>query len=299
MKRSRHWRILAAGIAFSLALPAPVWGQASLQPAPAFTQLLSNNRTSYNNRYASQAARNSGLRSIGRGRGNMKSGKAKGAAGAAQVALGAMQLALGILGMMAAQKAAQNADKAEANAQSLAEIGTDGRDGTGSSSLLASGQGDSSVAKGPKATISLGSEANQALIELQDEFGIPANDFAAALAAGRDPRWLLVNAPQNPLAAEDAKEAHKLAMADSLVDTRGLAQQAAATPAKEAVAKAEAAPAPLTPGLKPQVIDDGEELSPELQAALSAKDKANGVGDLTLFDVIHTKYQHLFSLGSR
>lgn len=307
--------------------------------ASGFSQLLSAQETTTRNRVASLASRRSGLSSIGRGRANMRSGRGR-LGGAAQVALGALQIAEGLKGLFASEKATGVATKSAGNAARMGEVvganqgartlpasGTaaqyegslSGQAGAGGAASAASASSLASADSAPaplnlKSSLFTTGEANEALIEIQEQYGIAPEEFLQSLASGADPRKLLIDAPLNPVEVEDAKEAYLQARASLAEEAKRALAESGTPPAETAAAAAntvaaktadstyDAAKQASRRSLLSRLAADGSaeeaeaapELSPEVQAALAAREEKNRVPaatELTLFDVIHSKYQ--------
>ncbi|MGZ3711138.1 MAG: hypothetical protein ACXVBE_05245, partial [Bdellovibrionota bacterium] len=280
------------------------------------TQVFSSNDAAERNRNASKLSNNAGRNSIGRGHHNHHHGKSMGAAGAPMMALGAMQVAQGMLGLMAAQKAADVSDKNAANAVKLSEV----KSNSGASIAGASLDGGASVSNGvtgaalDRATLHSG-ELGEALGELQEQYGISPEELAQGLAQGIDPRLIFMHAPENSLNAQEAnlamKQAREIEASSLAEDIKNSSISAAVkdtTPAKP-LAAADVKPAIAEKGSKDTWLRDSlrdklrdrvpasspeEGISPEIQAALQAKEAALAKTEQvpeTLFDVVHSKYK--------
>jgi hypothetical protein len=156
------------------------------------------------------------------------------------------------------------------------------------------------------------------MTQLENKFGIPRNQFANAVASGEDPRKLFGSAPENPLSNEDmnkatsgAKSMTDAEIAKALAGTELTAAQAELA-AKFGTGAGESQFA-VNPGgargpassrkkdtsdleqlIDASPVEEAVPLSPELQSALQAKaleDRRNGITDLTIFQVVHLKYQ--------
>lgn len=252
---------------------------------------------------------------------------------------GGLMMAMGLMGMQGAQQAGANADQAYQNYGNLSGIpnmidpyklngpgnpndpnnpnnpNTPGKPTSPNGTNLG-GNSNSQPIKIDPALLNNG-KANEVMTKFEDKFGIPRNQFAEAVAAGKDPRDILANAPKNPLSPADVAKA--MSGANNLSD----AQKAAALDKaglKEMQAEMLAAmgdPANVYAGgggggklSKPKSLslDDlglagAEEaaadkddlgLSPEVQAALAARELASQRSqekDFTLFQLVHRKYR--------
>jgi hypothetical protein len=321
------------------------------------SQVGSSQNAADRNRNASNSANRLGQNSIGRGNTNISHGHHHGAAGQPQVALGAFQVAQGILGLLAAMKASdlagQNSDNADrlgslSGNSPLASNGIAGPDGEapsgitaqlgiggaseayatgksdGASRTLASSAGAAPAATGLSPSALHSGELGSALAGIQDQYGISPEQFAGALANGMDPRTILMNAPKNPLSAEQAKKAYAAALAsegldpgkaaaadaallaengagEGVIDGNASGRSAEIPVGAEGSATAEASAA--SNGLRDRLARDlagmdGESeemagLSPEVRAALAAREKQrrrDQVQELSLFEVVHLKY---------
>lgn len=171
--------------------------------------------------------------------------------------------------------------------------------------------------------------ANDIMTRFESQFGIGRDAFAKAVMGGEDPRRILSSAPQNPLNAEDINKATEGAKAMSPEErAAAMAGTEMSKVNKELTAMAAGAEEPsfaVSPGAGSRVAAstsrktgledlDFEEpaqeerslsLSPGVQAALAARegeDRRNGYTELSLFQLVHSKYREksamIFGFGS-
>lgn len=154
-------------------------------------------------------------------------------------------------------------------------------------------------------------KAAEVMSRFEEKFGIPREKFAEAVAAGKDPRELLAKAPKNALSTAD--------MAKAMTGAAGLtdAQKAAALDKAGLKAMQAEMLASLGDagneykgggggglpkaksvslgdlGLEAEEAGQALALSPEVQAALAARELASRKPerDLTLFQLVHRKYR--------
>jgi hypothetical protein len=159
-----------------------------------------------------------GMTSIVSGTQNQRQGQAD--QNMAQTAMGAMQIAQGLLGLMAGAMGAQKANQAGGNASDLSGLGGYSASGLGGTSPTPGSANDGSGTTSSSSAIGVSSIANAggavapsavgisasdlrtgalgtALNGIEQAYGIPRDQFAAALQAGTSPQEILAHAPKS------------------------------------------------------------------------------------------------------
>ena len=223
------------------------------------------------------------------------------------MATGAMMMLSGTLGLMAAMKSGDNSNIADSNAGSMGAASSQSMSGQSNSGAI---KIDPSLLHNVKADAVLGKFENQ--------FGIPREQFAQSLLNGEDPRTLLMNAPKSAMSADDINKGYAGAGLLTDAQKKDALEQAGITsiqtdlaasvyganagagggkvssykPSKNATL-ADLPELPQMPGSEEQAAAPVP-LSPELQAAITAAEtqkKLDGLGEQSLFEVVHLKYQ--------
>lgn len=226
------------------------------------------------------------------------------------MATGGLMMAMGLMGMMAAKNASKNAGISKTNAANLASTGSSNLNGVGSSqgikidpALLRNGQ------------------ANAVMTDFEKKFGIPRDDFAKAINSGADPRDLLSKAPRNAMSEADMNKA--MHSGDLLSSAqKSAAMNGLAGVQKDLLAKLDdtyssggggggyrspsslksslaSAVEPVAEAAKPEENPTAMPLSDDLKAALAAKeqqDRLEGLTGLSIFQVVHNKYQEKLNM---
>lgn len=286
------------------------------------TQELAAKLSAQQSRDAAAAAKLSGLSAIGKGRQNFREGLGKGRPGRTQRILGYMQIAEGIMGLVAAQKASDYASTSE---QALASMGNNpalAATTTAGTKLPASAAAGSAPAasRAKKANVKelFNDEVIDALADVEEEYGIPGDEFANRIIAGQDPLVILQEAKLNRPEEEEAKAALVEAKGSLASDKAALAQNtessieaptAKASSGSSALAsrpmrqvrslkdrlrgKVEREPASETPEESQVAVDA------DIQAALAEREEKK-LRELfrepTIFEVVHRKYQEKFQV---
>lgn len=230
------------------------------------------------------------------------------------MAQGAMQMLSALAGLAAAAMSGNNAKKNGTSASNLAETPTAPQVTAAGNTSLGNGTGNSAPIQIDPALLRDGKGAAIAA-EFEKNFGIPAQSFANAFLGGADPRAMLMNAPKNALSADTMNQAfsaaksmsadQKAAALAGLTDLQNAATAKMADAIDAAGKGTSASRKPSSSGdLDP--LDDlamgdkaagtgadgvNSQLSPELQAALAARDTAEARDNSTIFQVVHAKYQ--------
>lgn len=246
---------------------------------------------------------------------------------------GGLMLLNGILGMRAAGQAGRNADALGASGTGMGSSYANGVASTGQGagesaaasergiSSTGASMGDAQLVRIDPALLRTG-KANDIMTQFEDQFGINRDKFANAVANGEDPRQLLGSAPKNPISNADMNKATGGAR-----EMSGEQKDKATALAGSALGGAEAelmaklglggGDTVVNPGAsgtaaskaRRRTFEDdpeleslsvegedasGMQLSPEVQAALAARDqdlRREGDSSLSLFEVVHRKYR--------
>lgn len=241
------------------------------------------------------------------------------------LATGGLMMLQGLMSLNAANQAGQNAGAAYGNADNMGSYpGANGtsptpgseNNGKGKADLGGTGKSGELVKIDP-ALLHTG-KANDIMGQFEQKFGMNRDDFAKSVLNGEDPRKLLSNAPRNALSNADMNKATQAAKAMSDSEkAAALAGTGLSDAQKELLARLNGAGSPeneiktggasgalsrMTASKKAdEELDELKDaakselaVSPELQAALDAKeksDRANGITDQTIFQVVHAKYR--------
>lgn len=239
------------------------------------------------------------------------------------LATGGLMLLNGMLGLAAASQSSQMANTTGANASGMDTIGnsvgTSPTPDSTSTASLGNSTGSSNPIKLDPALLRTG-KANDIMNQFENQFGIPRDQFANGVIGGQDPRNMLNSAPQNALSNDDMNKALRgakamsdsekaAALANSPIGAaqRELASKMGAGDAQYEVKMAGASTAGsglAAFGAKKDSEPDAADLSateaavpgvsPEVQAALAAKeiaDRQAGLTEQTIFEVVHAKYR--------
>jgi hypothetical protein len=305
-------------VAFAAAPPARADYQLSQQEA----QLASQRDAQRRYQDTANRARNAGRDSIGRGGRHMNHGKHHHDCG--EINSGAFEIAQGILGFLASLMADGLSDKDNGNGNNLDRI-TGGGDSAAmnpsqyaasgpqaditsrASSALGSsnGSGKANIDKLDANALGRDPETKQAMAAIEDRFGISPADLVAKLKNGEDPKSIFENAPQNALTHAEALAGYKASRA-GLADVKDPAPASVAASAAAPGTDAAAGGAPDKlgrSGLRDSLSrsmgsGDDLELSPEVRAALAAREDAErkrnqhvkSEEEMDLFEVVHRKY---------
>lgn len=288
------------------------------------SQLNSARDASARNRNAGNLSRNAGRNSIGKGTRNMNQGRAH--HHHPQVNMGAFQIAQGLLGLMASAEAENLGNKDSTIATGLDAITSDTAGGNAVGASI-SGTGSGASATGETSTTGANAggaslkisaadlsapETQQALAQLQEQFGYSPDQVVARLSKGIDPTALFTHAPLNPLTSAEAKAAMAAATGESASTVSAQASAdllVASSPISAAdaeAAKASSLRDRLRDALSRRVAssDDSEndyDVSPDVKAALEARATeeaerarreaaAARTEEYDLFQVVHLKY---------
>lgn len=240
------------------------------------------------------------------------------------LATGGLMLLQGLMGLNAANQAGNNANSAYGNASNMGSYpginGTSPTPGsenkTGNSGLGGSGRSGELVKIDP--SLLRTGKANDIMSQFEQKFGLSRDNFANAVLNGEDPRKLFNTAPRNALSNSDMNKATSAAQAMSDAEKAAALNNTGLSDAqKELLARMNGAGAPenelkvggggngglsrMTASKKDDELDDlaanaapQMQLSPEVQAALAAKeqsDRAAGLTDMTIFQLVHNKYR--------
>lgn len=234
--------------------------------------------------------------------------------GMEQLAKGAQQMLQGLQGMQGANQAGKNSGVSGYNAAKLGALDNK------KPQTVSMKSGESQTGVGMKVDPNLlrNGKAEMVMGEFEKKFGINRDDFANAVFNGADPRELLKNAPTNALSADamnkgfaaaaTASPEQKAAAMSELASLQKEAQEQFEIPTGVGAGKTskkrerDSELAPLDPALLGIQENQGDgsvdgSLSPEVQAALdnaARKDRALGNTDLTIFQVVHSKYKEKF-----
>ena len=241
------------------------------------------------------------------------------------LATGGLMLLQGLMSLNAANQAGRNAASAYGNADSMGSYpgvnGTSPTPGsenkTGNSNIGGSGRSGELVKIDP--SLLRTGKANDIMGQFEQKFGLSRDNFANAVLNGEDPRKIFGSAPKNALSNEDMNKATNAAKAMSDADkANALAGTGLSDAQKELLARMNGAGNPeneikmggssgaslsrMTASKKSD--EELDELSaanpadlgvsPEVQAALAQKalnDRANGLTDMTIFQLVHAKYR--------
>jgi hypothetical protein len=235
---------------------------------------------------------------------------------------GGLMLLNGVMGMQAANQANQNANGLLGNMDGMGSYpnaaGTSPTPNRNTASLGASGLGQ--TIKIDPSLLHSGT-ANDIMGQMEKKFGISRDAFANSVANGEDPRNLFGSAPKNPLSNDDMNKATNSAKGMSEADkANALAATALANAQKELAKKIDASEAQFAVNLgsgsgkglsafslhkpdselaeleTPPTVENLN-VSPEVQAALAAKDaddRINGITELSIFQVVHNKYRERY-----
>ena len=233
------------------------------------------------------------------------------------LATGGMMLLNGLLGMQAANRSGQLADSSTGNMGNMATL-PEKTSAEKRVSKLGDSSGNSSGIKLDPALLRTG-RANEIMGQFEKKFGIGRDQFAKAIMDGEDPRKILNSAPKNPLSKADMNKATSSARNLSDADkAKGMADSGLADAQKELASKLgsdayainygggpsssaasksrsfEELPLDEAPKNPQPAAAASEQLSPEVREALAEKekqDRANGITDMTIFQVVHLKYR--------
>lgn len=240
------------------------------------------------------------------------------------LATGGLMLLQGLMGLNAANQAGNNANAAYGNASNMGSYpgvnGTSPTPGsenkTGNSGLGGTGRSGELVKIDP--SLLRTGKANDIMSQFEQKFGLSRDNFANAVLNGEDPRKLFNSAPRNALSNADMNKATSAASAMSDAEKAAALNNTGLSDAqKELLARLNGAGSPeneikvgggasgglarMTASKKDDELDDlaanpaaQMQLSPEVQAALAAKeqsDRAAGLTDMTIFQLVHAKYR--------
>jgi len=232
--------------------------------------------------------------------------------GPLSIGMGALMLLQGIMGMQGAKAAKNNANSSGLNAQDMGSLG--------GSTISGIDVGETEGIKMDPALLRNG-KANSIMSEFEKKFGISRDDFANAVANGADPREILKAAPTNAIpgslmangsiaASSLGPEVKEKLLADSPI--AGLQEEmlaeynlgaggARSTASKSGGGGDDELP-PLTDFTSNGTADSGFgalQVSPEVRAALEKQallDQMNGKSDVTIFQMVHSKYREKFGM---
>jgi hypothetical protein len=219
------------------------------------------------------------------------------------MAQGAMQMLSGLAGLAAAAMAGGNSAQSGTNAANLGEVPSTPAVTAVGPTGLSNGTGNTTPIQIDPALLRDGKGA-AITAEFEKNFGIPAESFANGLLNGADPRAMLMSAPKNAFTADELNQAFSAAKSMS-ADQKAAALAGLSDLQKDMAAKVDQAAAEGTeiaaggksasrsPSSSSGELDDlsdlmganqapaapapgvnTSELSPELQAALAARDTA-------------------------
>jgi hypothetical protein len=248
----------------------------------------------------------------------------------AQMAMGAMQIASALLGMMGAAEAGKQSATNGASTAGLGDLGNSTANGTGATASTPTATNNPAGTTGNTDIGSTGASANTvkinptdlrtgtfgaAMDQIEKNYGIPRDQFAAALAAGTSPQDILSRAPKNaPSADLLGKIASGMAASNAAATQESVSRilagangAGAGTGASTGDGSVELGRAAGTPKSASTADADAqlEELmsagvSPEVKAAMLAKAaqlkserEKQEVSGWNIFQLVHSRYQKL------
>ncbi len=265
------------------------------------------------NALGSQASALAGKTSIATGNGNVKDGQST--QNQMQMAMGAMQIAMGLLGLLAAAAAADKADQAGNDASKMNDLSSPAVASAptttppstpvnvGSSST---GSGDSSASTVDISAAGIHSGTlGAALAALQQQYGIPPDQFVNALKSGVDPKDLLNHAPKNPVSMDNLNKISEGLAANNIAGKEAAERilasagnlDGAGSPAN-AVENGKGVKGPSASNSDYE--DSSTSVSPEVKAAMAAKaeqlkreQELQDMHGWSIFQLVHNRYQKL------
>lgn len=270
---------------------------------------------------AANGANNLGNINIADGTKNQQQGEST--QNMAQMAMGAMQIAMGLLGLLAALAASQKSDKSDNRASNLSGLNNYATGGNLPTSptpkTTTSDLGAGSVSQLDPSDLRK-EPLNTALSSIEKNYGIPRDNFVAALKNGVDPKDIFANAPKNAvspdllnqiaagLASDSSKiESDKNSLAGSSAEASGpIAAGGAGTGAPSGASEnAGGARSPASTDAS-MTFDDlnapgnNLSLSPEIRAAMAAKaeqvrreKEMKEMHGWTIFQLVANRYRKL------
>lgn len=295
----------------------------TVQPAVAYAvsgQALASGAAGSTAAAGSAASQALGHAAVGQGTDQMNQGQQT--QNMAQMAAGAMQIAQGLLGLLAGANAGNQANQDAANQSALTDLGNTTPVTTGGTSLTSDTTSAGSSSTGsPTSSSQVGISASelrtgtlgQAMNGIEQNYGIPRDQFAAALQAGTSPQDILSHAPKNAPSADLLnKIAGGLAASNAAAGSDAAARILASVDTSSSNAGAgtgavDLGKASTASSAKPANNDDAldeltgqQGLSPEVKAAMAAKIAAQNAekerleaGGWNIFQLVHSRYQKL------
>jgi hypothetical protein len=246
----------------------------------------------------------------------------------AQMAMGAMQIASALLGMMGAAQAGNQSAKNGANDAGIGDLSGWNPNGTGATASTPTSTNNGASTTGNTNIGSAGGSGNTvkidpselrtgtmgaAMNQIEQNYGIPRDQFAAALASGTSPQDILSHAPKNaPSADLLGKIANGLAASNAANTSDSVNRILASTETNGAGAgtndgsielgKAGGNPKPASTADADAQLEDllPSGVSPEVKAAMLAKaaqlkaekDRLD-MNTWNIFQLVHSRYQKL------
>ncbi len=235
------------------------------------------------------------------------------------MATGGLMLLNGLMSLNAANQAGKNAASAYGNATSMGSYpisGTSPTPGSSNSGLDNTGRSGELVKIDP--SLLRTGKANDIMGQFEQKFGMNRDGFASAVLNGEDPRKLFNSAPRNALSNADMNKATNAAKAMSDSEkAAALSNTGIEEAQKDLLARmnnpeneiktgggAASGLSRFTASKKsdeeledlgnPAANPEAMAVSPEVQAALAQRaldERANGITDQTIFQVVHAKYR--------
>ena len=301
--------------------------------AVAATQGGSEGITSIINKFAQGDAAAKSAAEMAKGTDNSNQGQQM--QNMAQMAMGAMQILQALLGMMAAAQAGKNAGQAAGNSAGLSDLGGWNPNGTGATAATptntnpggsTTGTSETGTTGTPGGTVKISPSdlrtgtIGAAMNSLEQNYGLPRDQVAAALAAGTGPQDILSHATKNTPSSDmlnkiadglaaNYKASSQDAVNRILASANGVNTGGAGTGSPSAgdgsvdMGKAGGMPKPKSSADIDAQLDEllpGAGVSPEIKAAMAAKaaalkaekerQEANG---WNIFQLVHSRYQKL------